>query len=56
MIEAALLERVEPETAGDPMPEHQWGRSSLRSLREPLRQAGHAARAPPVSRLLKAHA
>lgn len=54
-IEAALLALVEPETAGDPMSEHKWVRSSLRSLSKRLSQAGHAVSAPTVSRLLKAH-
>ena len=52
---SALLELVEPETAGDPMSEHKWVRSSLRSLSKRLSQAGHAVSAPTVSRLLKAH-
>jgi len=55
MIEATLLEMVEPETAGDPMHEQKWVRSSLRSLSKRLSQAGHAVSAPTVSRLLKAH-
>lgn len=55
MIEAALLDMVEPETAGDPMSAQKWVRRSLRSLSERLRQAGHAASAPTVRRLLKAH-
>ena len=55
LIEAALLALVEPETAGDPMTEQKWVRSSLRSLSERLRQAGHSVSAPTVSRLLKAH-
>lgn len=55
MIEVSLLDLVEPETAGDPMTEHKWVRSSLRSLSERLSQAGHAVSAPTVSRLLKAH-
>jgi len=50
-----LLNLVEPETAGDPMREHKWLRSSLRSLSERLKQAGHQARAPTVSRLLQKH-
>lgn len=53
MIESALLDMVEPETAGDPMSDHKWVRSSLRSLSERLRQGGHVASAPTVSRLLK---
>ena len=46
---------VEPETAGDPMGEQQWPRSSLRVLRNRLAHAGHQASAPTVSRLLKKH-
>ena len=46
---------VEPETAGDPMSEQKWLRSSLRSLRERLDQMGHKASAPTVSRLLHKH-
>ena len=37
------------------MTEQKWVRSSLRSLSERLRQAGHSVSAPTVSRLLKAH-
>lgn len=46
---------VEAETAGDPMSEQKWLRSSLRSLSERLDQAGHQASAPTVSRLLQKH-
>lgn len=55
MIEAALLDLVAAETAGDPMNEHKWVRSSLRSLSERLSQSGHAISAPTTRRLLKAH-
>jgi len=55
MIEEVLLEMVEPETAGDPMSEHKWMRSSLRSLSTRLHHAGYDASAPTVSRLLKKH-
>jgi Rhodopirellula transposase DDE domain len=50
-----LLNLVEPETAGDPMSEQKWLRSSLRSLSERLEQVGHQASAPTVSRLLQKH-
>jgi hypothetical protein len=50
-----LLDMVEPETAGDPMGEQKWLRSSLRSLSDRLSHAGHKASAPTVSRLLKKH-
>lgn len=46
---------VEPETAGDPMGEQKWLRSSLRSLSERLSRVGHRASAPTVGRLLKQH-
>ena len=55
MIEKTLLDLVEPETAGDPMGEQKWLRSSLRALSARLAQAGHKASAPTVSRLLKKH-
>jgi hypothetical protein len=55
LIEQALLDMVEPETAGDPMSEQKWLRSSLRSLSERLKQAGHQASAPTVSRRLQKH-
>ncbi len=42
-----------PETAGDPMSEQQWVRSSLRTLSARLRATGHAVRPPTVGRLLK---
>ena len=44
---------VEPETAGDPMSEQKWVRSSLRQLSERLKEVGHAASPPTVSRLLR---
>src|SRR5260370_29641016 len=49
----ALEAIVAPETAGDPMRGQKWVRSSLRRLSERLRAAGHVARPPTVSRLLK---
>lgn len=42
-----------PETAGDPMSEQKWVRSSLRRLSERLEQVGHAASPPTVGRLLR---
>jgi len=44
---------VEPETAGDPMSEQKWVRSSLRHLSERLEQVGHHASPPTVGRLLR---
>ena len=43
-----------PETAGDPMSEQKWVRSSLRTLSARLREAGHTASPPTVGRLLTA--
>jgi len=45
---------VAPETAGDPMSEQKWVRSSLRTLSARLREAGHKVSPPTVGRLLKA--
>lgn len=42
-----------PETAGDPMSDQKWVRSSLRTLSACLGAAGHAASPPTVGRLLK---
>jgi hypothetical protein len=53
VIEAALVELVAPETAGDPMNAQKWVRSSLRHLSARLGAAGHAASPPTVSRLLR---
>jgi hypothetical protein len=47
-----LQELVEPETAGDPMSDQKWVRSSLRQLSEDLKEAGHPASPPTVGRLL----
>jgi hypothetical protein len=44
---------VVPETAGDPMSTQKWVRSSLRTLSERLKEAGHALSPPTVSRLLR---
>ena len=54
-METELLDLVTPETAGDPRGQRKWVRSSLRKLSHGLAQAGHAASAPTVSRLLKKH-
>jgi hypothetical protein len=43
---------VEPETAGDPMSDQKWVRSSLRHLSVRLDAAGHPASPPTVARLL----
>lgn len=45
---------MEPETAGDPMSEQKWVRSSLRSLSARLSAAGHPISPPTVGRLLSA--
>jgi len=52
VITAVLQELVEPETAGDPMSDQKWVRSSLRQLSVRLTKAGHPASAPTVGRLL----
>ena len=54
MIKAALGELVEPETAGNPMSDEKWLRSSLRHLSERLQASGHRACPKTVGRLLKA--
>lgn len=43
---------MEPETAGDPLSEQKWVRSSLRRLSARLGSAGHRASPPTVARLL----
>jgi hypothetical protein len=48
-----LQELGEPETAGDPMSEQKWVRSSLRQLSTRLRDAGHPVSPPTVGRLLE---
>jgi hypothetical protein len=45
---------VEPETAGSPMNDQKWIRSSLRNLSQKLAQVGHSASPHTVGRLLKA--
>jgi hypothetical protein len=52
MIVAALQTVVEPETAGDPMSEQKWVRSSLRQVGSRLSEAGHPISPPTVGRLL----
>jgi hypothetical protein len=47
-----LQAAVEPETAGDPMSEQKWVRSSLRQLSARLESDGHPASPPTVARLL----
>jgi hypothetical protein len=49
----ALAEAVEPETAGDPMAEQKWVRSSLRQLSGRLEAVGHRVSPPTVGRLLQ---
>jgi len=44
---------VAPETAGDPMSDQKWVRSSRRTVSARLREAGHQASPPTVGRLLK---
>jgi hypothetical protein len=44
---------VENETAGDPMSEKKWQRSSLRHLENELTQKGHPISHTTVGRLLK---
>ena len=52
-IVPALEELVSPETAGDPMSEQKWVRSSLRHLSRRLAAVGYAASPPTVGRLLR---
>ncbi len=47
-----MQELVDLETAGDPMSEQKWVRSSLRQLSRRLGEAGHPASPPTVGRLL----
>ena len=42
-----------PETAGDPMTEQKWVRSSLRALSARLEAAGHGVSLPALARLLR---
>jgi hypothetical protein len=52
-IVPVLQELVAPETAGDPLSEQKWVRSSLRTLSARLTAAGHPVSPPTVGRLLK---
>src|SRR5205814_10537719 len=52
-LEGTLEALVQPETAGDPMSEQKWVRSSLRHLSQRLEQRGHPASPPTVGRLLR---
>lgn len=52
-VETALLEMLEPETAGDPMGTTLYKRSSLRNLSARLNAADHPASHETVRRLLK---
>jgi len=47
MLEALVL----PETAGDPMSEQKWVRSSLRHLSQRWKLMGHQVSPPTVGRL-----
>lgn len=44
---------VESETAGDPMSEQKWQRSSLRTLQQRMEQAGHGVSHTTIERLLR---
>ena len=46
---------VDNETAGDPMSEQKWVRSSLRHLQGRLEEKEHTISHPTVGRLLKKH-
>jgi Rhodopirellula transposase DDE domain len=48
-----LQKLIESETAGDPMGEQKWVRSSLRSLSQRLKDIGHGISPPTVGRLLR---
>ena len=49
---AAVQERSQRETAGDPMTGQKWVRSSLRSVADRLAEVGYAVSPPTVGRLL----
>ena len=53
LVLSTLEALVTPETAGDPMSSQKWVRSSLRTLSERLKEAGHTLSPPTVSRLLR---
>ncbi len=50
----ALLELVEPHTAGDPMGKAKWLNCRLQDIQERLEEVGHGVSRPVISRLLKA--
>lgn len=52
-IEEALVEALEPETAGKPTTTLRYKRSSLRNLRDRLKAEGHKVSHPTVARLLE---
>lgn len=52
-LEEALVEMLEPETAGKPTAMVLYKRSSLRNLRDRLKAEGHKVSHPTVARLLK---
>lgn len=52
-IETDLLQVLEPETAGMPMAVVLYKRSSLRNLRDRLKEKGHPISHPTIGRLLK---
>jgi hypothetical protein len=53
LIISVLESLVAPETAGEPMSTQKWVHSSLRTLSDRLKQAGHALSPPTVGRLLR---
>ena len=52
-IESALEQMLDNETAGDPMSDQKWIRSTTRELSKRLEEIGHEASPSTVSRLLK---
>ena len=52
-LEDALQSLVIPETAGNPMSEQKWVRSSLRQLSQRLKALGQSVSPPTVGRLLR---
>ena len=55
-MKATLTALLEPETAGDPMSDQKWQRSSLRHLSAELSEQAHPVSPPTVRRLLVAMA
>ena len=51
-LESALLQLIEPETAGDPMSEQKWVRSSLGHLCQRLGNLGHRISPPTLAPVL----